>query len=150
MSILNINGVQLDFNLYDADLVERYENANDKVIEMMGNNENFKGLRLHENLRLQCQIIDEFFDSVFGEGTAKALFNGKADLKIHSDAFSLIVDETKKLEENVTAANEKYSPNRAARRAQLQDHKKKKKRSPRPTITEQANKEPGADTGNEP
>ena len=36
MGILNINGVQLDFNLYDADLVERYENANDKVIEMMG------------------------------------------------------------------------------------------------------------------
>lgn len=142
MSILNINGVQLDFNLYDADLVERYEKANDKVIEMMGDNENFKGLRLHENLRLQCKIIDEFFDSTFGEGTAEKLFGGKADLKVHSDAFSLIVAETKKLEENVTEANKKYSPNRAQRRMQPQDHKKKKKKY-RPPVIEQAHDDPG-------
>lgn len=144
MGMLDINGVQLDFNLYDADLVERYEEANDKLIEKISNDQNFAGLRLHENIRLQCQIVDDFFDSTFGEGTAEKLFKGKADLKMHSEAFSIVVAETKKFESKVLEENRKYSPNRVDRRAQMKGHRGKGNK-PRPTV----NKQRYANTGDE-
>lgn len=145
MSVLNINGVELDFNLYDADVVERYEEANDKVIEM-DTPESTKGMRMSEIIKHRCIIVEEFFDHVFGEGTSEKLFGGKKDLQIHVDAFKTACDYVVQFSDSMIMKSKKYSPNRAQRRQQLKGRKKKKNT---PRVTGQHPADSGDDKGNE-
>ena len=147
MSVLNINGVELDFNLYDADVVERYEEANDKVIEM-DTPESTKGKRMSEIIKYRCMIVEEFFDHVFGEGTSEKLFGGKKDLQIHVDAFKTACDYVVQFSNSMIMKSQKYSSDRAQRRPQLQGHKKKNKKYIPPVI-KQPHAGSGDDKGNE-
>lgn len=118
---MKLRDVEVDFSFTNADDVERLE----KGIELVKNKTieyKKKEISLSEAIRNECKVIEEFFDTVFGEGISQKLFDGKMDLQEHSELFMEIANEKIKqtkgmqdLYDNLDYKT-KYMPNREQRR----------------------------------
>ncbi len=113
---MKIRDVEVNFDFLDADDAERFENEAEKVVEKC-NNVKTENMRYSEAVRKECDVIEEFFDNVFGTGISEKIFKGKKNLSDHINAFEDIVKlklENQKQLENVY---DRYKPNRAQRRS---------------------------------
>lgn len=110
--MVNINGIDLDFNLYDYDVAAKYEAALTEVA-----NAKHTGAGLSETIKEQCLIVFKFFDSVFGDGTAERVFQGKYDFRACTAALGEVINDAKAQQQEYSALLNRYAPNRAARRA---------------------------------
>lgn len=125
---MKLKNIEVDFSFTDADCMERLENAT-KNIKEKANAKEKENLSLSESIRQECEILDTFFDEIFGKGTAKKIFNEKKDLQEHMELFVDIMNakiEATKSTQNLYDTLEyktKYMPNRETRR-----HNKKGKR----------------------
>ena len=113
--MLKINDVELELDLMDADMAEKYEKAYRKMQRDVANIP--KNLSLAENIRKQCNLIFCFFNEVFGEGTSKKVFGNKTNLRECIKAVETLIDYVNKDVEETNKIINKYSPNRATRRA---------------------------------
>ena len=111
--MLNINGVELEFDLLDADTAEKYDEC---IKEMQGIKEKTTGMSIGESIRFQCNTIFNLFNTLFGEGTDKRVFGNKTHLGQCLEAFEALVIEGNKQGEEMSKKYSKYSPNRATRR----------------------------------
>lgn len=112
---MKINGVELeDIDIYDLEVAEKYEDAMASFAEIGNKVKNFDGV---EGIREICNGVFEVFNKMFGEGTDERIFGNRVNLLTCIKAieeFQLQINEQKKEIEKI--AN-KYSPNRAQRRA---------------------------------
>jgi len=106
---MRIKDLEVNFDFLDADDVERLENATKKVVEKSEEYKD-KELSMSEDIRLECKIINEFFDEVFGEGISEKLFNGKNNLKDHIKVFEDIMAEKIKYTNDIQSMYERYQP----------------------------------------
>lgn len=111
---MEINGVSLEFNPLNADTMERYESAVPLLDE--GEKRSDEAESTSEKMRIQCQYVEEFVDTIFGEGTSEQIFP-EPDLLAHLEVLSKIVEEVNNNTSKVKELAQKYSPNRAQRRA---------------------------------
>lgn len=111
-----IMGEEFELDFLDANEMEHVEDAlkktNKKIQEAK-----YVGLTQSQAIRKQCQIIFDFFDEVFGEGTHKRIFKGKCNLAQAINSFAEFIDAKNKSANEIRAITDKYSPNRAQRRA---------------------------------
>lgn len=120
-----INNVELpDIDVSDALVMENYEAAHDKVAEKM-NNLDVNGKRRSELIRIQCEAVFEFFEDVFGEGTAKKVFGESVNLTACLNAYEAVVVEVNNLEKKVAGHYKAKFGNRQQRRNQNKGKKKK-------------------------
>ncbi|MGN0491253.1 MAG: DUF6673 family protein [Ruminococcus sp.] len=120
-----INNVELpDIDVSDALVMENYEAAHDKVAKKM-NNLDVNGKRRSELLRIQCEAVFEFFEDVFGEGTAKKVFGESVNLTTCLNAYEAVVIEVNNLEKKVAGQYKAKFGNRQQRRNQNKGKKKK-------------------------
>lgn len=118
---MKIGNIDVDFSFTDADDIEKFERALIVVKEKSAEYEK-KQVKMSEALRVECNIIDEFFDTVFGEGISQKLFEGKKDLQKHMELFKDITEAkneaTKSFQDlyNNLEVKTKYMPNRETRR----------------------------------
>ena len=89
---MKIREIEVDFDFLDADDVERFEKEARRVKEEC-EMKNKQEMSYSEVIREECNIIDRFFDDVFGNGISGKLFNGKKNLSEHIKAFEDIVIE---------------------------------------------------------
>lgn len=115
MSKFTVLGVELEYDFFDADELEKYEAENLKVDEDF-NNIDYKGMSNADGLRAQCKIINTFFDNMFGAGTADRLFHGKNNIKDHLEAFAIVTSTAVNSETDLRSVTDRYNPNRAQRR----------------------------------
>lgn len=118
---MKLRNIEVEFSFTDADDIERLEKGlelvKSKTIEVES-----KEIKLSECIKNECAIIEEFFDTVFGEGTSKRLFEGKMDLKEHSECFIEVAEEKVKQTKGMQNIYDnlehksKYMPNREQRR----------------------------------
>lgn len=117
MKVLNIELEDLD--TFDPDVVEKIENAREKVLEEVGKAEQAE--KRSEGIRIQCAAVAEFMDTLWGEGAAVKVFGKKTNLMQCLKAFEEIMlgfnDDISRQTEEMNGIIKKYSPNRAARRA---------------------------------
>lgn len=114
----NVLGVELELDIFDADVYETYEAAVNEVSRKVSENEELEGQKTSQKLRFQCVTIKEFFDEVFGSGTADKLFGGKNNIKDCVDAYLAVLktfkDEAGDLTTSMTNSREelmrKYEP----------------------------------------
>jgi hypothetical protein len=110
-----INGVELDIDFTDADILERIENGSKEVFskaeELKGN----KDLSPAEGIRQECKILKDFLDYVLGDGTSEKLFKGKDSLKQCLQAFEDIINAKQTAMSDFQAKVGKYSPDRLKR-----------------------------------
>ena len=111
---MKIRGIEINFDFLDADDLEKFENEAKKVAEL--SNEKVDNMSMSEVIRKECNIIDNFFDSVFGIGTAEQIFNGKKNLDEHIKAFEDIVKAKLDKQSELQNTFNRYQPNREQRR----------------------------------
>ncbi len=76
-----INGVEItDIDVCDYAVMERYEAAHDVVLEKSKQAKQVCKRR-SELIKYQCEVVFEFIDTVFGEGTAKKVFGDSCNLR---------------------------------------------------------------------
>ncbi|MGN1203157.1 MAG: DUF6673 family protein [Eubacterium sp.] len=120
-----INNVELpDINVSDALVMENYEAAHDKVAEKMQNLD-IAGKRRSELIRIQCEAVFEFFEDVFGEGTAKKVFGESVNLATCIDAYEAVVDGVNTLDKKAAEKIKSKFGNRQQRRNHNKNKKKK-------------------------
>lgn len=101
--MIEINGVELELDLSDADVLDTVQDAVENLtIEAV------KSERIGDQIRQPCITINNFFDEVFGEGAADAVFKGKMNIEVHMDAFVQVVEEIGKAPEKIRESQEKY------------------------------------------
>ena len=74
MADVNINGVTLQLDLLDADVVEKFEGLMDKYRADINSPD--EGLSNADQMRRQIRLTDQLFDDVFGDGSAARIFEG--------------------------------------------------------------------------
>ena len=110
-----INKVEIgELDIFDADVMDKIEVALEKVKKEA--NESLK-LKAPDTIRKQCKAIFDCFNSLFGEGTDKKIFGDRVNILICLNAFAELVNEIDLQKENINKLANKYSSNRATRRA---------------------------------
>lgn len=111
--MITINGVELEFNIYDYETASRYEGALRQLQAVTVQ----PGAGLAETIKSQCALVFDFFDTVFGDGTAEKVFKGKQDFRICTQALGDVINAAKAQQAEYSNLLSQYVPNRAARRA---------------------------------
>lgn len=88
---MKINDVELELDLYDADVMDRYTETIKKLDEKQ-KNKSIEGLSNGEIIRQECEMVFDFFNDVFGPGTDKKVFGDKTNIKICLNAFKQVVE----------------------------------------------------------
>ncbi len=113
---MNILGVELEYDFFDADQLEIYERENQKVAVDIKEPSQYEGKSSADAIRIQCRIVDRFFDTLFGAGTAQKIFKGKMNIRDHMEAFAIMSQGAVNSRAELDAIEDKYSLNRAERR----------------------------------
>ena len=82
---MNINNVELEADFLDADFMERYEAAAAEMQTRANSAREIKWVRSSDAMKEICAYINEFFDSVFGTGTAEKIFGGMKQKTVSPD-----------------------------------------------------------------
>lgn len=83
------NGKKLAFNFLDADMMKKFSDAGKEMWKKLGEYEEKNtedGKIKAEGVAYESEIISEFFDEVFGNGTADEIFTSKHDLSERTKA----------------------------------------------------------------
>lgn len=88
--MLVINGIELELNIFEATQAESFERANERVLEEKDKVNDVAGLS--EKIKLYCDIVYDFFDDVFGDGTADSIFKGRQDMLECLEAYADVVE----------------------------------------------------------
>jgi hypothetical protein len=130
--IWEINGLSLELDLDDADVMERYEDA----FAVMAEEEKSipKDGKQSVRIRAYCKLYHDLYDRIFGEGTSEKIF---ADVKTSVQAADEIYISflTFVTAQRVQSAKEraewraKYMPNRKQRRTASKAVKKAVKKA---------------------
>ena len=123
----SINGIELTFDANDAEDAERFENA----IEKLRKDEKFPRVgKGSEIIRKYCQLFRDFFDGIFGVGTAEKIGirdNARICNNIY-ESFLLFVEDQKQDSEDFARRMTSISAaNREQRRAASKTKNKSKK-----------------------
>lgn len=110
-----INGVELeDLDIFEADVAEKYEKEL-QIVETKIKNVNYDSNS--KIIRAACIIIFDFFNSLFGEGTDKRIFGNKTNIMTCLKSLEELVKYNNDRKKELDEFTNKYSPNRAQRRA---------------------------------
>lgn len=110
-----INGVQLpDPDTADVLFMEKLEREQDAVTNW---DENPEIKTRAQKIRAQCTAIFNFFDNMFGDGTAKKVFGEKVNLITCVDAYDEVLTEINRVDAELAAKLRakyvsKYLPNK--------------------------------------
>lgn len=91
-----INGVELEcFDTADADVMEHYESALNKVTKEIRNLDGSKYTK-SQAIRKICQAIFSLFNELFGEGTDRKVFGDKVNMNICLNAYYELIENVNK------------------------------------------------------
>lgn len=82
---VKILGVELEADLLNPDIREKYENYLEKVKEQ--SNDSLKCEKVSESIRMQCNAVIESIDGMFGEGSSKKVLGENTNLLVCLNAF---------------------------------------------------------------
>lgn len=109
---MTINGVELNIDFTDADILERIENGSKEIYNKAEELKNVGNLTPAEGIRQECKILKDFLDYVLGDGTSKKLFGDKNSLNECLKAYEDIVKARDMQLKDFTERVSKYSPDR--------------------------------------
>lgn len=118
MGAININGIELEIDMMDADVMEKYEHLTEKLTKEISESKQYVGLSNSDGIRIQCHHIGGFFDALFGSGTAKRVFRGSNNLGLYIDAFAQVTYLAINTKEEIYSIADKYGLGRLQNRQQ--------------------------------
>ena len=119
--MFTIRGVDFDIDILDADVMERLEDAAEKIQKRVAEENAKKYKKNSEFIRVFNGLTEKFIDEVLGEGSSELIFGGSQNMMEHMEAYNGIFAAKEEAMSAVTEFTETfqntYSPNRAQRRA---------------------------------
>jgi hypothetical protein len=112
---MKIRNIEVDFDFLDANDVERFENEAKKLLDRC-DEEAQKNYSASESIKVQCKIVEDFFDKVFGEGISERIFKKKNNLKEHLSIYEEVIKERQFENNEMKNKFGRYQPNREQRR----------------------------------
>ena len=89
-----INGVQLEYDAFDAETAGKFEAAKKEVINAITDSENVRKTDgIEAALHMQCNAIKKFFDDMFGDDAGKNICGEKSNLYKCTEAFGMFMQE---------------------------------------------------------
>ncbi|MGL5382479.1 MAG: DUF6673 family protein [Culicoidibacterales bacterium] len=104
--MLTINGVELEFDIFDLDAAEAFESGLEAIKKSAETKNQNK--TLSDVIRTQCALVFDVFDDIFGEGTAFDVFGEKTNLKVCLKAFEQLVSEVDEQRKAMEEETKKY------------------------------------------
>lgn len=129
VSKVTINGIELELNLLDADVIEKYEKLNDEIVKKIQDPKAYEGKSTAESMRYQCRCVEQFFNDLFGEGTSERVFPKNNDLGNRLEAFGETAKLAKSAGTELNTIIDKYAPGRVQNRAERRAAQKKKNKN---------------------
>lgn len=116
--MFTIRGVDFDIDILDADVMERLEDAAEKIQKRVAEEKAKKYKKNSEFIRVFNGLTEKFIDEVLGEGSSELIFGGSQNMMEHMEAYNGIFAAKEEAMSAVTEFTETfqntYSPNRAA------------------------------------
>ena len=112
---MNLKGIEVEFNFLDAEEMEKFEKEVDIVLKKCEKEEK-ENHKTSESIKIQCKIIEDFFDNVFGKGISDKIFVKKYNLAEHLEIYADIIKERNVQVDKTENAFGRYKPNREERR----------------------------------
>ena len=113
--MMKFKGLELDFDIYDADQAEAFETALNRVREECARkppDETLSG-----SIRRQCEAVFDFFDDLFGDGFHQEVFGTKTNLIECLSAFGEFTDLVNERKRDLESLTTQYASGRTPRRA---------------------------------
>ena len=127
MSKATINGVDLELDLMDADVVEKFEDLNKEIKKKIQDPQAYDGLSTADGMRYQCRCVDEYFDALFGIGTAEKVFHKNNNLGIRMEGFAQVTALSGEAKTFMDDLATKYGAGRVQNRQQRRAEQEKGK-----------------------
>ena len=119
--MFTVNGKSLEYDILDLEKAEAFENARNTVTEKLKIFDGDPDLTLTQAVRIPCEAVADCFDTLFGQGTASYIFDGKTNLELSMKALKELVGgvnaQNGRIKKLANAARAKHSENREMRRA---------------------------------
>lgn len=116
MSKININGIDLEINMFDADTAEKVENA---IVHVKTKSEEIRtntSIKFSQSIRCICNEVFDCFNTIFGAGTDKQIFGDRTDMGECLEAFAELSQQTLQAgQHQLDSITQKYAPNREIR-----------------------------------
>ncbi len=117
--IWSINGVELELDMENADVQERYENALELFEEER--KQIPQDVKLSEFTRSTCSLFKRLFDRIFVDGTSEKIFSGvpvnfSEYMKVYNNFLGFVNSQVNEANAYVKEILAKYRPNRQKRR----------------------------------
>lgn len=104
--MLNMNGYEFEFDLFDFETAQKYEGALSKTVERL---DECKELNLlSESIKMQCDTVRDCIDDIFGKGQGIRVCGEKYNLTNHLNAFESLVKEALRQREEHDGRAKKY------------------------------------------
>ncbi|MFV0529479.1 MAG: DUF6673 family protein [Lachnospiraceae bacterium] len=113
--MFEVNGVQLNLDIAEADDMGRLEEANVIAAEL----KDLSSETGKEVILKSCGIVNRYIVTLFGEEAAQKICGESKNMLSHLDWYEVIVDEVKRQSDLIVARTRKNAEkaNRAQRRA---------------------------------
>lgn len=126
-----VNGVHLpDPDTADVLFMEKLEREQDAITNW---DENPEIKTRAQKIRAQCTAIFNFFDNIFGDGTAKKVFGEKVNLITCIDAYDEVLTEINRVDAALASKlrakyTSKYLPNKGKKAKNKRYNNRKQRR----------------------
>ena len=124
--IWEINGISLELDIEDADVMERLENA----FETMKNDESAvpKDGKASVRIRAYCAMFHNLFSNIFGNDETEKIFKGvPTNSSAYDDVYISFLEFINTQKDDIARAKseklERYRPNRQQKRAVVSKNK---------------------------
>lgn len=108
--MITLNGVEVEFNLMDIEVGEKYEKGIQRIVERTKAKSGFE-IRKEEFLGMA-----ELCDDLFGRGMGKKIMGEKLDYSVFLEVMASLTKALQDNEKEIVERIQKYSPNRALKR----------------------------------
>lgn len=126
---IEINGVTLQADFMDADFMEKFEPAVNKMREEINAGKAMQGMTAAK-YKAMNQTIETFFDTVFGGGTAGSIFQGSKNIMVHLEAVARIDEAQRAEKKQFNNFSNKYTQRQNSFQS-MQGHQKKQRKHER-------------------
>ena len=123
---IEINGVTLQADFMDTDFMEVFELAAQETRDSINTNKNMQGC-VAAKYRAMNQIVETFFNKVFGDGTSDRIFQGGKNVMVHLEALAKIEEAQRAEKKQLNDLSNRYTQRQDSFRS-MQGHRKKQNR----------------------
>ena len=113
MAIWKINDTELEFDVTDADTMERYEKAMNALPHDMP--QKVIGVPYHKMIRAYCKAYRKLYDTIFGKNTSEKIFAGIPDSlqrynAVYAKMLAFVAEQGKIVQDEMREIQETYAP----------------------------------------